>query len=84
MINNLTSNETMSAQGVLRYAKVPIFTCQKMALRAPKLKNRDHFLTPTSPQNGVEHVCFVHLALSGGFYGDFKILFFYVPFPPLK
>ena len=47
-----------------------------MALRARKLKNRDHFLTPTSPQNGVEHVCFMHLALLGGFYGDFEIWFF--------
>ena len=48
-------------------AKVPVFRCQKMALRAPKQKNGDHFLTPTTPQNGVEHVCFMRLALLGGF-----------------
>ena len=55
-----------------------------MALRVPKQKKQDHFLMPTSPQNGVEQVCFVRLALLGGFYGDFEIWFFYVPFPPLK
>ena len=48
-------------------AKVPVLKCQKIALRAPKQKKEDHFLTPTSPQNGVEHVCFMHLALLGGF-----------------
>ena len=48
-------------------AKVPVFKCQKMALRAPKQKKRDHFSMPTSPQNGVEHVYFVRLALLGGF-----------------
>ena len=36
-----------------------------MVLWAPKLKNRDHFSTPTSPQNGVEHVCFMRLARFG-------------------
>ena len=40
-------------------AKVPVLKCQKMVLRAPKQKKRDHFSTPTSPQNGAEHVCFV-------------------------
>jgi len=30
-------------------------------------KNEDHFLTPTNPQNGVEHICFMRLALLGGF-----------------
>ena len=48
-------------------AKVPVLKCQKMALRAPKQKNRDHFSTPTSPQNGAELVCFVRLALLGWF-----------------
>ena len=48
-------------------AKVPVLKCQKMALRAPKQKNGDHFLTPTTPQNGVEHVSFMRLALMGGF-----------------
>ena len=46
-----------------------------MALRAPKqndAKNQDHFLIPTSPQNGVEHVCFVRLALLGGFWANFE------------
>ena len=47
--------------------KVPIFKWQKMALPAPRQKNRDHFLTPTSPKNNVEHVCFRRLALLGGF-----------------
>ena len=47
--------------------KVPVFKCQKMALRAPESKNGDHFLTPTSPQNGVEHVSFMRLALWVGF-----------------
>ena len=31
-----------------------------------EIKNGDHFLTPTTPQNGVEHVCFMRLALLGG------------------
>ena len=48
-------------------AKVPVLKCQKMALRAPKQKKRDHFSTPTSPQNGAELVCFVRLALLGWF-----------------
>ena len=47
--------------------KVPVFTCQKMALRVPIQKNGDHFLSPTTPQNGVRHVCFMRLALLGGF-----------------
>ena len=47
--------------------KVPVFRCQKMALPSPKQKNGYHFLTPTTPQNGVEHVCFMRLALLGGF-----------------
>ena len=33
-------------------AKVPVFTCQKMALRVPIQKNGDHFSMPISPQNG--------------------------------
>ena len=65
-------------------AKVPVFTCKKMALRMPYQKNGDHFIMPTSPQNGDLHVCFINLALLGGFYSDFEIWFFYVPFPPLK
>ena len=48
-------------------AKVSVFMCQKMALRRPKQKNGDHFLSPTTPQNGVQHVCFMRLALLGGF-----------------
>ena len=48
-------------------AKVPVFKRQKIALRVPKQKNKDHFSMPTSPQNGVEHVCFMRLALLGGF-----------------
>ena len=47
--------------------KLPVFLCQKMALRAPKQKKRDHFSTPTSPQNGAELICFVRLALLGWF-----------------
>ena len=47
-------------------AKVPVLKCQKMALRTPKQKKRDHFSMPTSPQNGVEHICFMRLALLGG------------------
>ena len=46
--------------------KVPVFTWKKMALRVPEQKKRDHFLMPTSPQNGVEHVCFMRFALLGG------------------
>ena len=45
----------------------PVFKCQKMALRVPNKKNGDHFLSPTTPQNGVRHVCFMRLALLGGF-----------------
>ena len=47
-------------------------------------------MTPTSPQNGVEHVCFMQLALLGGFYGDFEIWVFKLGmwclqgFPPLR
>ena len=44
--------------------KVPGFKWQKMALPAPRQKNGDHFLTPTSPQNGAEHNCFMRLALT--------------------
>ena len=47
--------------------KVPVFNCQKMALRMPKQKNGDHFLMPTSPQNGGLHVGFMRLPLSGVF-----------------
>ena len=47
--------------------KVPVFRCQKMAFGVPRQKNRDHFLMSTSPQNGGEHVCFMRLALLGGF-----------------
>ena len=32
--------------------KVPVFNCQKMALRVPEQKNGDYFLIVTSPQNG--------------------------------
>ena len=48
-------------------AKGPVFKCQKMALRVPGHKNEDHFLMPTTPQNGKEPACFVRLALLGGF-----------------
>ena len=48
-------------------AKVPVLKCQKMALWAPKQKNRDHFLSPTTPQNGKQHVCFMRIAFLGGF-----------------
>ena len=37
------------------------------ALRWPKQKNGDYFLSPTTPQNGVQHVCFLCLSLLGGF-----------------
>ena len=47
--------------------KVPVFKRQKMALRVPGHKNGDHFLMPTTPQNGKEPVCFMRLALLGGF-----------------
>ena len=47
--------------------KVPVLTRKKIALRGPKQKNRDHFSMPKSPQNGVEHVCFMRLAFLGGF-----------------
>ena len=39
---------------------------------------------PTSPQNGVEHVCFMGLALLGGFKANFKNLAHLAPFHPLK
>ena len=48
-------------------AKVPVLKCQKMALWAPKQKKRDHFLLPTTPQNGKQHVCFMRIAFLGGF-----------------
>ena len=44
-----------------------------MALLVPRQKNQDHFLMPTFPQNGVEHVCFMRLALLGGFLANLKI-----------
>ena len=44
-------------------AKVPIFRCPKMGFRVPESKNRDHFFTPTSPQNSGVGVCFIHLPL---------------------
>ena len=65
-------------------AKVPVFRCQKMALRVPRQKNRDHFLMPTSPQNDVQHVCFMHLSLLGGFWANLKKLAFWARFPPLN
>ena len=52
--------------------KVTVFRCQKMAFGVPRQKNRDHFLMSTSPQNGGEHVCFMRLALLGGFKANFK------------
>ena len=49
-----------------------------MALRVPKQKKEDHFSMPTSPQNGVEHVCFMRLALLICVLANFqKSLFFY-------
>ena len=51
--------------------KMAVLTRQKIALRGPKQKNGDHFSMPTSPQNGREHVCFMHLALLGGFLANF-------------
>ena len=65
-------------------AKVPVFRCQKMALRVPRQKNRDHFLMPTSPQNDVQHVCFMHLSLLGGFWANLKKMAFWARFPPLN
>ena len=53
-------------------AKVPVFKRQKIALRVSKQKNEDHFSMPTSPQNGVEHVCFMRLALLGGIKANFQ------------
>ena len=50
-----------------------------MALWAPKQKKRDHFLSPTTPQNGVGHVCFMRLALLGGFLTNFKNFAFWRP-----
>ena len=37
-------------------------------------KKGDLFLMPTSPQNGGLHVCFMRLALLGGFQADFQKL----------
>ena len=65
-------------------AKVPVFRCQKMALRVPRQKNRDHFLMPTSPQNDVQHVCFMHLSLLSGFWANLKKMAFWARFPPLN
>ena len=47
-------------------SEVPFFGTSKRAL-LPKQKNGDPFFMPTSPQDGVEHVCFMRLALLGGF-----------------
>ena len=46
---------------------------QKIGLWAAKSKNRDHFLTPTSPQNDGIRVCFVRLSLLGVFLANFEI-----------
>ena len=62
-----TSTDKRENGAISFFAKVPVFKCQKMALRVPKQKNGDHFFMPTSPENGVEHDCFVRLALLGGF-----------------
>ena len=52
--------------------KVPVFKCEKMALRMRKQKNGDHFFMPTSPQNDGLHVCFMHSSLLGGFWANFQ------------
>ena len=47
--------------------KVPNFGYQKTLLWVPESKNGDHFLTPTSPQNGGIDVCSVRLSFLRGF-----------------
>ena len=49
-----------------------------MALQVPEQKNVHHFLMPTSPQNGVEQVCFMRLALLGGIKPIFKNCIFLI------
>ena len=46
----------------------------------PGHKNEDHFLMPTTPQNGAEHVCFVRVSLLGGFQANFGKSHFYSRF----
>ena len=65
MVVGLASSGTAHILNMV--TKVPVFKCKKMALRAPKQKNRDHFLSPTTPQNGKQHVCFMRIAFLGGF-----------------
>ena len=52
-----------------------------MTLLVPTQKNGDHFWMPKSPQNGGLHVCFMLLALLGGFKANFGISFLIAAFP---
>ena len=47
-----TSLDALDPLVLCYLAKVPVFKCPKMGLRVPENKNRYHFFTPTSPQNG--------------------------------
>ena len=73
-------------------AKVPVFKCQKMGLLLPKQKDGDHFLMPTSPQNGELPVCFMRLPLLGrqhyrlsicNYFEKSRLVYFWVGFKPI-
>ena len=49
------------------FAKSARFHVPKNGTSDAETKKRDHFFLPTTPQNGVRHVCFMRLALLGGF-----------------
>ena len=64
-----TVTDVMFGNFLLILTKVPVLKCQKMALRVPKPKIRDHFLMP---KNGGSNICFMRLALLDGFKANFK------------
>ena len=60
-----SQGKSESASGV--WGRVQTSLAIIWAVGLIEIKNGDHFLTPTTPQNGAEHVCFMRLALLGGF-----------------
>ena len=66
------------------FVKSTRFQVPKNGTSGAKTKKPRPLLKANIPPNSIQRVCFMHLALLGGFYGDFEIWFFYVPFPFLK
>ena len=58
-------SKDVSGRGSVNLGMCPV--SRETNLTAKMLqKNKDHFSMPTSPPNGVEHVCFMRFALLGG------------------